>query len=107
MSYMKPERPAKRAHITSTPQRTGLDDGPALPSVAVRERVYADIESQRLITDEERLSFMERIKYLQLGIGYDGYRFAVEVRFNSGGLKRFFGRSLRAALDEAIRSEEN
>jgi hypothetical protein len=92
--------------VTRSPAlKDGLDDGPELPSQAARDRAYARIDAQRLITDEERLNFMERIKYLQLGIGYNGFNYAVEVRFNNGGLKRFFGRSLRGAVDEAIKAE--
>jgi hypothetical protein len=44
MSYMKPEGKMKRAHVTAYPQRTGLDDGPSLPSPAALERAYARIE---------------------------------------------------------------
>ena len=86
-----------------TAYRDGLDDGPPLPSEAARERAYAAIKTE--ITDAERLNWLERTKYLQLGIGYDGYSYAAEVRFNKAGLKRFFGRSLRAAIDAAIQVE--
>lgn len=85
---------------------TGLDDGPELPSQAARDRAYAKIDAERLIQDADRINWLEQTKYLELGIGYDGYKYAVEVRFREhGNLKRFFGRSLRGAIDEAIRAE--
>ncbi len=106
MSYMPPEKPFKRAYVTATPQRTGLDDGPPLPSPAALERAYKRIDAQRLIGDDERINWLEKTKYLEMGIGYDGFKYAVEVRYREhGNLKRFFGRSLRGAIDEAIRSE--
>lgn len=86
---------------------TGLDDGPELPSQAVRDRAAAKIEAQRLITDAERINWIEKTKYIQTGIGHDGKGFAFEVRIHEhGNLKRFFGRSLRGAIDQAIRAEE-
>jgi hypothetical protein len=85
-----------------TPFRDGLDDGPPLPSQAVRDRASAKIDAERLITDAERINWLESVKYGQFGIGFDGHKYQVEVRVKQ---KRFFGRSLRAAVDEAIRSE--
>lgn len=90
-----------------TPFRDGLDDGPELPSLAARERAAKAIEANRLIGDNERVNWLEKTKYLELGIGYDGFKYAVEVRYREhGNLKRYFGRSLRGAIDEAIRAEE-
>lgn len=82
---------------------TGLDDGPELPQLAARERAARAIETNRLIGDDERINWLEKTKYLELGIGYNG----VEVRFRDhGNLKLFSGRSLRGTIDEAIRVEE-
>ena len=90
-----------------TPFRDGLDDGPPLPSPAALERARRAIEVNRLITDAERINWIEKTKYIQTGIRHDGKAFAFEVRFHEhGNLKRFFGRSLRGAIDQAIRAEE-
>jgi hypothetical protein len=53
----------------------------------------------------ERINWLEAKKYFQVGIGFDGKRYAHEIRFNDRELKRFFGRSLRAAIDAAMKSE--
>jgi hypothetical protein len=86
--------------------RDGLDDGPELPSQAARDRASAKIDAQRLITDAERINWLEKTKYLEIGIGYHDHHPAMQIRFREhGNLKNFSGRSLRAAIDEAIRAE--
>ncbi len=88
-------------------QRTGLDDGPPLPSQAARDRACANILASQPIADNDRLNWLEKRKYFEVGIGYDGSsrKFAYEVRFKDRELKRYFGKSLREAIDNAIRSE--
>ena len=90
------------AECGCTGMRTDIDDGPPLPSQAARDRAAGKIYAQRLITDAERINWVEAKKYVTIGIGHDGTRFAYEVRINEGGLKRFFGRSLRAAIDSGM-----
>jgi len=93
--------------ITRSPSiRDGLDDGPELPSQAIRDRAAAKIEAERLITDAERINWIEKIKYLETGIIILTGHPVIQVRFREhGNLKTFNGRSLRAAIDEAIRAE--
>ncbi len=105
MSYLRRSDKFKRAHVTSTPQRTGLDDGPPLPSPQALARAYAKIDAAIPRTDAERINYLEANKYVTIGIGHDGARFAYEIRIKEGGLKRFHGRTLRAAIDKAMTSQ--
>lgn len=94
--------------ITRSPSiKDGLDDGPELPPQAVRDRAAAKIMAAQPHTDAERINWLETKKYFQVGIGYDGFRYACEVRLHDNGLKRYFGRSLRAAIDTAIDKDKN
>jgi len=103
MSYMSPEKPFQRAHVTATPQRTGLDDGPKLPSQAVRDRAAAKIEAMYRPTDAERINWLESMKYGRFGIGYDGHRY--QVRIDLAG-REYFGRTFREAVDNGIKGEK-
>lgn len=90
----------KRAHVTSTPQRRGLDDGPPLPSESALKRAYRKIDATATITDADRLNWLEARKYTEFGIGHDGGAFAIVVMI---GRDRFYGPSLRAAIDAAMK----
>lgn len=103
MSYMKPEQRLKRAHVTSTPPRTGLDDGPLLPSPQALERAYAKIEAAQVPTDADRINWLEKMKYGRFGIGYNGFRY--QVRIDLAG-REYFGRTFREAIDEGIKHEK-
>jgi|SRR5579872_2325109 len=88
------------------PLKAGLDDGPELPSQAVRDRTAARIEAERIITDAERINWMEKIKYLETGIIILTGCPVIQVRFRDhGNLKQFNGRSLRGAIDAAIKGD--
>lgn len=86
-------------------QRTGLDDGPPLPSQRALDRAYAKIMKNELRTDAHRINWLESKKYFQVGINSRGGRWVYEVRFNDNTLKRFFGGSLRAAIDSGMDAE--
>ena len=53
------------------PMKTGLDDGPLLPSPQQLEKAYRKIERESR-TDVQRINWMESRKYLKIGIGFDG-----------------------------------
>jgi hypothetical protein len=95
-----------KAECGCTYMRTGLDDGPPLPSQRARDAAYRRIMATQPRTDAQRINWIEAKKYVTIGIGHDGTRFAYEVRINEGGLKRFFGRSLRAAVDSGMLPED-
>lgn len=83
--------------------RTGLDDGPPLPSRKALERAYANIEAKELRTDAHRINWLESLQYFQVGINSRDGRWQYEIRWrDKGELKRFFGRSFRAACDAGM-----
>lgn len=84
-------------------ERTGLDDGPPLPSQAARDRAAAKIEATYRPTDAERINWLESMKYGRFGIGYDGYRY--QVRIDLAG-REYFGRTFREACDAGIKGEK-
>lgn len=84
-------------------KRTGLDDGPALPSAKALERAYAKIEQNELRTDAHRMNWLEAKKYFEVGINCRNGRWVYEVRIAQ---KRFFGGSLRSAIDAGMDAEK-
>ena len=84
------------------PLKTGLDDGPPLPSEAARERAYARIEAMQIPTDADRINWLESVKYGRFGIGYNGLRY--QVRIDLAG-REYFGRTFREAIDAGIKAE--
>ena len=76
-------------------------------SEQARERAAAKIEKAfPLRGDNYRINWLESKKYFQVGINSRNGRWVYEIRFNeSGQLKRFFGGSLRSAIDSGMDSE--
>lgn len=81
---------------------TGLDDGPPLPSEAARERAYKKIEAATLLTDSERINWLENQRYMRIGIGWSGKTFGPAIQIGNQAT-RYLGSTLRAAIDAAIK----
>lgn len=86
------------------PLKTGLDDGPCLPSPQQLEKAYRKID-QDSRTDVQRINWMESRKYLQIGIGFDGKRFTSDVVLSPR--ERYQGRNLRDAIDMAMNAQRD
>lgn len=84
--------------------KTGLDDGPLLPSPQQLEKAYRKID-QDSRTDVQRINWMESRKYLQIGIGFDGKRFTSDVVLSPR--ERYQGRNLRDAIDMAMNAQRD
>jgi len=82
--------------------KTGLDDGPLLPSPQQIAKACHKID-QESRTDVQRINWMESRKYLRIGIGFDGYRFTSDVVI--GERERYQGRNLRDAIDMAMNAQ--
>ncbi len=83
--------------------KTGLDDGPLLPSPQQLAKAYRKID-QESRTDVQRINWMESRKYLKIGIGFDGHRFTSDVAVSDR--ERYQGRNLRDAIDMAINAQD-
>jgi len=67
---------------------------------------YQEIMAKIPKTDTDRMNWLEDHKYFEVGIGFTG-KWEREIRHRENGpLKRYFGRSLRAAIDAAIDDHE-
>lgn len=86
------------------PLKTGLDDGPLLPSPQQLERASRKID-QESRTDVQRINWMESQKYLRIGIGYNGHRFTSDVVVSDR--ERYQGRNIREAIDMAINAQRD
>jgi hypothetical protein len=82
--------------------KTGLDDGPLLPSPQQIEKACRKIDRESR-TDVQRINWMESRKYLKIGIGFDGRRFTSDVVVSER--ERYQGRNLRDAIDMAMNAQ--
>jgi hypothetical protein len=82
--------------------KTGLDDGPLLPSPQQIAKACRKID-QESRTDVQRINWMESRKYLRIGIGFNGHRFTSDVAI--GERERYQGRNLRDAIDMAMNAQ--
>lgn len=70
-----------------------------------REQLTADSRravTPKYISDTHRINWLEARKYITTGLGFDGGKACYKIRFAN---KRFFGHSLRTAIDKAMNLE--
>lgn len=93
-----------RLNALQETMKTGMDDGPLLPSPQQIAKACRKIDKDSR-TDVQRINWMESRKYLKIGIGFDGHRFTSDAALSDR--ERYQGRNIRDAIDLAIDAQDD